>query len=304
MSQGDLYLMLPLAWQNFLDQLAAFAAYSETYSAQTAADGLLLLTAAKKLPDEQARGAGGEMTRRQLLPPLTEYLDAWLRLEGYIEKAYGPAGYKAMREEAGGKWYDGAAHENWDSVGRLITSARNFVLAHTAELTANKVMPATFAALLETEAQEVELLLTRFLQLRSDEHKGTAEKEAANAAAFAAWMAVAKDADRIFRRQPELLKYFQTEYLLGIVRGTGQAGLRGTITLPDNAPATGVTVQVAGKPDAVAVTDEDGRYALAVPMGTYTVQLSGAGYRPLEVANVVVEAGVKKRMDGVVEKAG
>ena len=99
------------------------------------------------------------------------------------------------------------------------------------------------------------------------------------------------------------MKLFQTEYLLGIVSGTNQAGIRGTLTLADGTPAPGVTVEVKGVKDAVTTTDEDGRYALPVAAGTYVVSLSGAGYKPLDVANVEVQAGVKKRVDGVVERA-
>ncbi len=302
MAQGDLYLVLPLAWQAYRDNQAAFTAYRAAYTDQVAVQGLALLQAAQNLPDDQSRGAAAEKTRRELLPQLVEYLDAWVRLEGYIEEAYGTTGYKPMREEAGGKFYEAAGAENWDAVTRLITNARAFVANHGAELTAKDNMPATFPALLEAEAQDVEKLLAKFLTFKNDERKGTEAKEAANAAAYAAWQKVARDAARIWRRQPDQRRYFEMEYLLGLVRGAGQAGIRGVLTLADGGVAEGVTVTVAGVNDATTVTDEDGRFALAVPAGTYVVSLSGAGFKPLDIANVVVEPGVKKRVDGVVER--
>ncbi|MBC7446835.1 MAG: carboxypeptidase regulatory-like domain-containing protein [Hymenobacteraceae bacterium] len=303
MAQGDLYLVLPLAWQAYRDNQAAFTAYRPAYTDQVAVAGLALLKAAQDLPDDQSRGGAGEKTRRELLPQLIEYLDAWVRLEGYIEAAYGETGYKPMREEAGSKFYEAASGENWDAVTRLITNARGFVKDHLAELTANDNMPTTFPAELEAEAQDAEKLIERFLSFKNDERKGTEAKEAANAAAYAAWQKVARDADRIWRRQPEQRRYFEMEYLLGLVRGTGQAGIRGVLTRADGGVAAGVTVTVPGVPDATTVTDEDGRFALAVPAGTYVVELRGAGFKPLDIASVVVSAGVKKRVDGVVEKA-
>ena len=302
MSQGDLQLLLSLAWQTYQDNLAAFTAYKPLYTAQVATDGLALLKTAKELPDDQTRGAAAETARLQLMPQLTEYLDAWVRLEGYIEDAYGPTGYKPMREAAGAKFYEAAANQNWDSVTRLMEGARAFVTAHTAELTANDNMPPTFVATLEGEAQDVETLLKKFLGFKNDERKGTEAKDAANEAAFGAWQKVARDANRIWRRQPDQRKYFEMEYLLGLVRGTGQAGIRGTMTLAGGTAAEGVTVTVVGVKDALAKTDEDGRYALAVAAGTYAVALGGEGYRPQTIAGVVVSAGVKRRVDGVVER--
>ena len=47
----------------------------------------------------------------------------------------------------------------------------------------------------------------------------------------------------------------------------------------------------------------DGRFALAVAAGTYTVVLGGSNGWAQQELPVVVEAGVKKRLDGVVGPA-
>lgn len=107
-----------------------------------------------------------------------------------------------------------------------------------------------------------------------------------------------RDAQRSFRLEPDTARLFQTEYLLSLVRGPGQAGVRGTLTMTDGTPAAGVTVAIAGAKTASAVSDEHGRYALAVPAGDYTLTFSGPGYVQQETA-VTVQAGVKKRADGV-----
>ncbi|MBC8084759.1 MAG: carboxypeptidase regulatory-like domain-containing protein, partial [Hymenobacter sp.] len=63
--------------------------------------------------------------------------------------------------------------------------------------------------------------------------------------------------------------------------------------------APGVLVQAAGQ-ESFAVSDADGRYALNLAAGTYTLVLSGEGYTRRELPGVVVEAGVRKRLDAVV----
>ena len=56
-----------------------------------------------------------------------------------------------------------------------------------------------------------------------------------------------------------------------------------------------------GKAPLETLSDAEGRYALPVSAGNYTVVFSGPGVARQEVP-VTVSAGVKKRMDGVVGK--
>jgi hypothetical protein len=301
-SQSDLYLLLPLAWQAYTDHLGDFADYKSGYTAQLATDQATALAAAQALPDDAARSAQAEAVRQQLVPQLAEYLAAWQRLDGYIEEAY-PGSYDTMRDAAGHGSYDAAAHNDWASVTTLLAAARTFGEDHQAELLVKGQMPATFLTnVLAAEATDVAKLLGEYQKLKGTAQQGTVAQQTANRALYDDYQKMNRDAQRIFRRQPDVARLFQTEYLLGLVRGPGQAGLRGTLTLASGSVVPGIMVEVLGlKMPLSTLTDADGRYTLPVPAGAYTVAFSGAGYVRQEVA-VTVQAGVKKRLDAVMEK--
>jgi hypothetical protein len=301
MSQSDLLLLLPLGWQNYQNNLTKFAGYKQRYTAQLATDALARLMAARQLPSDDARGADAEKTRLELVEQSREFLEVWQLLEGYIETAYGPA-YKPMRVAAGYRHYERAAQHDWAAMTSLLEDSLGFVTARATVLRDEGEMPAAFEGRFRSEADDVQKLLARLGQQQLAAQQGTMARNTALLACYAEFQQVNRDAQRIFMRQPELARLFQTEYLLGIVSGTRQAGVRGTLTLADGAPAPEVRVEVPGRQEpAATVSDADGRYALAVPAGEYTLVFSGTGYLRQEVA-VTVEAGVKKRVDAVVGK--
>ena len=301
-SQGDLYLLLPLAWQAYTDHLGDFADYKSGYTAQLATEQLKALADAQQLPDDAARSGEAEAVRQQLVAQLADYLAAWHRLDGYIEEAY-PANYDSMRAAVGHGHYDAASRNDWAAVTALLAAARTFGDEHQAELLARGQMPATFLPkTLAAEATDVAKLLKQYQQLKGTAQQGTTAQQEANRTLYDDYQKLNRDAQRIFRRQPDTAKLFQTEYLLGLVRGPGQAGLRGTLTLADGRVAPGITVAVqGGKAPLETLSDAEGRYALPVPAGDYTVVFSGPGVARQEVP-VTVQAGVKKRVDGVVGK--
>ena len=297
-SQGDLYLLLPLAWQAYADHLPAFAEYKTGYTAALASVQEQALAAARALPDDTARSAQAEAVRGELLPQVVEYLAAWQRLDGYIEEAF-PDGYAAMRAAAGHGRYDAAAHYDWASVSSLMGAAGTFGAANEAVLLAKGQMPTTFLAALAAEAADVSALLARYQLLKGTAQQGTTAQQTANRALYDDYQKMNRDAQRIFRRQPDTARLFQTEYLLGLVSGTRQAGVRGTLALADGTLLAGIGVAAKGpKGTLETMSDADGRYTLALPAGDYTVVFSSAGYARQELA-VTVEAGVKKRVDGV-----
>ena len=159
MSQGDLYLVLPLAWQAYRDQLPRFTAYKTGYTAAVADAQDKALAAAKALPDDAARSAAAETVRLALLPQATEYLAAWHQLDGYIEEAY-PAAYASQRDAAGHAHYEAAARHDWAELTALITAGQTFGRDHKTELLAQGQMPPDFLAkTLAPEADDVTTLL-------------------------------------------------------------------------------------------------------------------------------------------------
>lgn len=182
----------------------------------------------------------------------------------------------------------------------LLNSAKQFVKLHDADLPAKGDMPAAFAARVAAEAADVETLLKRMAREAQAATDGTSARLTALRACLEEWTGVSRDAQRVFLRQPDVARLFQVEYLLGIVGSGAQAGMRGTLTLADGRPAAEVPVAIPGQADTM--TDADGRFALAVAAGTYAVVLGGSGGWARQELPVTVEAGVKRRVDGVVGK--
>ncbi|MDQ2768922.1 MAG: carboxypeptidase-like regulatory domain-containing protein [Bacteroidota bacterium] len=302
MSQSDLTRVLPLAWQNYLDNQPKLAGYKARYTPELATAAQARFEAALLLPDAQARNADPELTRMELLTQGREFLEVWQWLEGYIEGTYPGAAYKPMRDAAGYKSYAAAAGSDWSAMMALMNSAKQFVALHDAELQAKGDMPATFAARVVAEAADVETLLKRMAREAQAATDGTSARLTALRACLEEFMVVSRDAQRVFLRQPDVARLFQVEYLLSMVGGGAQAGVRGTLTLADGSPAAGVPVGIAGQADTVS--DEDGRFALAVAAGNYTVVLGGNGGWVKQELPVAVEAGVKRRVDGVVGRVG
>lgn len=303
MSQGDLYLMLPLAWQQYQQHQSRFAAYKRSYTPELATQALAELEAAQQLPGLQARGAASERTRGGLVEQADEFLAAWQLLDGYIEEANPQeAAYRAMRDAAGYRYYEAASKHDWAALEQLMAAALGFVQQYRKELHDQGEMPDDFVETLADEAADVRTLLRQFVQQKGEAQTGTGTQQAALLAQYATYQKLNRDAQRIFRKEPELARQFQTEYLLGLVRGTGQAAARGTLQDATGQPVAGALVQAAGRDD-FAVSDEDGRYLLPLPAGTYTLSISGAGLKRQELPGVVIEPGVKKRVDAVVARA-
>ncbi len=84
--------------------------------------------------------------------------------------------------------------------------------------------------------------------------------------------------------------------LAAVAPAAAQSGLRGRVTDRQSGDAlAGATVQVAGSPTGT-VADLDGRYALSVRPGRYTLQISYVGYRTARV-EVTVAAGTTTEQD-------
>ncbi len=293
MSQSDLYLLLALGWQHYTDNQPVFGKYKKTkYTPTLGAEAVSRVEAAAAMRNQQARSAAPEMTRNELAQQVDEFVDQWNLLDGYIEDAYG-ADYKAMREAAGYGYYRAAMNQDWGAAVELVNQALAFVKANADKLKQQGDMDDDFPATLEAEGEDVRRVARRMFKEQDDAEEATGEKLAANEACFAEFQAMGADGQRLFRRQPEVARLFQIESLLQTVRGTRQAGIRGVVTDANGQDVVGATITVKEKPDATTVTDEDGRYFLPLASGVYTLVVNGTK----EVPGVVVEVGVRKRVD-------
>ena len=69
-------------------------------------------------------------------------------------------------------------------------------------------------------------------------------------------------------------------------------GVTGTVTdVETGTPLAGVVVEVVGG-EGSAITDDDGRYRLALPRGTYVLRVRGELYQLRRIRNVTVRGGL------------
>src|SRR4030088_2196189 len=85
--------------------------------------------------------------------------------------------------------------------------------------------------------------------------------------------------------------------LLGVTAyaQTFRGAINGTVTDPSGAVVSGATVKATNSATAVAVTTvttNDGQFSFQdLPLGTYKIEVSSAGFRPTAIDNVTVTAG-------------
>lgn len=150
-TQDELYEICRAGWQSCSDDLALFTPFKALYTAALITAKQTAIDTAEALPDDQARNADHEVKRATMVAQANVCMDLWLQLDRYIDTAYpDPVTKKARREEAGSTDYAKAKNQNWEKVKSLLLSGKNFLTAHTAELTAGNNMPAGFAATYNT----------------------------------------------------------------------------------------------------------------------------------------------------------
>lgn len=77
---------------------------------------------------------------------------------------------------------------------------------------------------------------------------------------------------------------------INITASAAPSAMRGTVYDPTGKPVAGARVLIVGTSSS-AVTDAQGAYSLAVPMGTYSVRAEFDGFQPTEMAGVKIRAG-------------
>ena len=298
-SQDELYEVCRAGWQSYSDELASFTALKALYTAALATTRIAAIDAAEALPDDQARGADHEVKRVGLRNQATTCLNLWLQLDRYIDTAYTDKTIKkARREEAGSNDYADASSENWEKTKSLLLSGKNFIAAHTAELTAGSNMPAGFSATYNAARTAFLPLLTAFINSEQGTKTGTEAKVVANNAVYGDLINMFQDGSFIFKLVPDKKPKFSFNGVLGLVSSPGAAGLHVLVSeaVSFNPLANAsVSMQPAGQPAVVLQTGADGVCDFdSLAVGDYTLSVSLPTYVSQSVA-VVIKVGVHSR---------
>ena len=298
-SQDELYEVCRAGWQSYLDEIASFTPLKALYTVALATTRNTAIDAAEVLPDDQARGADHEVKRVGLRNQATTCLNLWLQLDRYIDTAYTDKTIrKARREEAGSGDYAEAANGNWEKLKSLLLSGKNFISAHTAELTAGGNMPAGFSATYNAARTAFLPLLTAFINSEQGTKTGTEAKVVANNAIYGDLINMFQDGSFLFKSNPDKKPKFSFNAVLGLVSSPGVAGLHVLVSevVSFNPLANAsVSMQQAGLPAVVLQTGVDGVCDFgSLAVGDYTLSVSLPTYVSQNIP-VVIKVGVHSR---------
>ena len=284
---------------NYDDHQVALLTYKSKYDAALSTTSKTAITAAKNLPDEEARNAESQNLRFEVVALGDKCTRNWQLLKGYIVEAYPGENMEAQLDAAGKVYYANAANHNWEFTVGMNTSAKNFIAANSADLLANGFMPAGFAAQYTTDSNAFDTKYNLFKHAQQST-EGTDEKIIANNKIYDDGMKMCADAVMFFVSTDSIVKKFTFNTVLEIVSPPGTASLKlQTIDLGTNIIIVGakVTVQKEGNVALSGFTDDKGEVIFEnVDPGAYSVTIDAVGYKAMAFSKDV-NTGVGARKD-------
>lgn len=281
-SQMDLYSVLETAWGNNGVHLARFTTYKALYTLAFKTAALTAITAAKAMPDDDARSGASELLHIGLVNMGNICTMNFQFLKGYIDTAYpDPQVQKVQYVIAGQNYYRDASRGDWESMVLLNTSAKNYLAlaANVTALTAGSNMPAGFVVTQKTGSDNFDAQYNSF-KLAEETSVETANKIKANNVIFHAGMAMLNDGQKIFMNEPEILTKFVFGNLLNLINPP-VAGVKGKIKeAATNAVIANATImaQKDGAPAESLAVDDTGEFGKQLAEGHYVITVGATGY--------------------------
>jgi len=289
---SELYTIARLGWANCNTLLADFTAMSAAYNLALTAARRAEIDAAELLPDFQARTAAQELLRISLVDQLPSILGNFQLLKRYISYAFPASQYQVQSDAAGQGYYLEASSENWDSAIAMCVSAENYMTANSVALLANSNMPIGFQASFVALMSTFQNTYVSFENERLATLVDTETKVAANNQLYTNLIAMFKDAQYISAFTEAQKQAFIFAKNLQLISGAGLGGFGGTVTDATTlgAGVAGATVDIITL-GITAITQSDGTYTFpSVPAGTYTVEISAAGYQTQQTSVTITTA--------------
>ncbi len=296
-SDEELYLCCYSGKKSYLDNLAAFAAFSPGYKTEWAVGMQTRLDKAEGILGQSARDSTAQIMRIDLAKAGVSGTALWQRLKRYTSKAFEAAGGDVIAvkwKEAGLEFYEKAANENWQSLISLMKAGVQFIDNNIGALKPGEIVPVDFKKEFEEAAVLCKNRFDEFVQLEEQGVVDTGEKVKANNACYSYLIEMFKDAQEIFAGPDDggLRKQFVYSEVLLLVGGAGDAGVKGDVKDGAELPLAGVSVTTT-KGGHSTVTDADGHFDLSLAAGSYVLLFKLAGKVDVSL-NVEVETGVRK----------
>ena len=249
------------------------------------------------LPDQIARYLPSQLQRVDLVEQKEVVLDYYQFLVGYIEDAFPKSKIKIMIQAAGQPKYTKAQNSNWTSVKGLLSMAIDFIEKNQADLLANNNMPADFLARFKKVRADFDALHSSWNTEDSDSYQLTDDKIKASNEAYALFAGVTSDAQKVFRKDPDMAKKFTFAALLAQVRGTTAAGVGGKVVIVGTKTVLpNVTISIE-RLDKSVTTGANGRFNISpIAAGFYTLTIEAEGYETLTLENYEVRTGTIGRL--------
>jgi len=289
-AQSVLYDTSRIIMQNCKNVLARFTAFSPIYTVTYADAIIAAVSAAENMPGEAAR-ALEHKTRRQELEALGKTCrELWQGLKRYITKAFTEEYWEMNWLAAGWDDYEQASNENWDKVNAMMLAGSGYINDHAGELTA---MPAGYADEFRAAKDAFSVKFAEFTQAELDARTGTDDKITANNDVYRQVIEVCLDGQHIFGDDENMKEQFSFEKMSELVKPTGAAGLKGTVT-KDGQPQPGLIVELENGNLSV-ITDAEGAFSFGnkLSSGTDTIVVK-QGDEILKEEDVVIPPGVTK----------
>ena len=281
-SMMDMYSVVETAWGNFGNHIARFTSFKPLYTPAFKTAALAALTAAKALPDDDARSGSSILLHIGLVNMGNVCLQNFQFLKRYIETAYTDTEVQnALFVVAGQNNYRAASREDWESMISMNTNAKNYLAipANVTALTANNNMPAAFVTTLKNASDAFDVQYANF-KMAEETSVETAAKIKANNLCYSACMAMMRDAQTIFMNEPEILTKFVFSNLLALINPP-VAGIKGNIKeASTNAVISNATlsVQKDGEPAQSLPVDVNGDFGSNLAEGHYKIVVGAPSY--------------------------
>ena len=238
-SQGELFTIANMAWQNCAGNINQFTTFKPKYVQAFVDQRLAEVEAMHRLPDAQQRTEIAETLRLLMTEQSKTGLATWQKLKRYIAEGF-PEALRISKYDAAGQSYYNAASKNWDKCELLLKAGSVFLEGNADTLIANNNMPASFPAEYELIFANYRKIHHEFLEGESHAVTGTLSKTIACNKIYADMMMMLSDAKEIFKKDVLISKDFVYENLLAMVSRPGAARIRGTVVTEDGAPVSGI----------------------------------------------------------------
>lgn len=224
-TQSELYAVCKLVWNSFEENLAAFTAFKTIYDAPFLVARRAEMNAAKAMPDEQARGAAGEMFGIQLKTAADSANLKWLTLTAYIKSSFQGALAKPQLEAAGHGYYPSANRGDWEDMDSMLEAGKTFMTANGAALAASGGMPAAFPADYEAVKVAFSGVYDQFKGAPQSAKEGTRAKINANNFIYEKVMAMMDDGQILFYNDAAKRDKFIWANVMRLVTPPPQGGI-------------------------------------------------------------------------------